>query len=101
MRAPVVATHLVAPNDFDDPQRSLRAVHELLAGWKQDYPDLAFGVDVLVGEPDRAIVEASRRAAALVVGGPRHSQRRRGWADSVARTGVRWAHCPIIVVPRS
>jgi len=101
MRAPLVATHLMAPNDSDDPQRSLRAVHALLAGWKQDYPDLAFGVDVVVGEPDRAIVEASGRAAALVVGGPRQSQRRRGWADSIARTGVRWAHCPIVVVPRS
>jgi nucleotide-binding universal stress UspA family protein len=75
-------------------------VHELLAGWKQDYPDLTFGVDVVVGEPDRAIVEASRRASLLVVGGPRHPQRRRGWTDSVARTAVRWAHCPIVVVPR-
>jgi nucleotide-binding universal stress UspA family protein len=102
LQAPLVVTHVVAPNDLVDPSASLRAVHELLAGWKQDYPDLAFGVDVVVGEPDRAIIEASRRAAVLVVGGPRHPQRRRrGWADSVARTGVRWAHCPIIVVPRS
>lgn len=100
VQAPLVATHVVAPADLADPSLSLRTVHELLAGWKQDYPDLTFGVDVLVGEPDRAIVEASWRASLLVVGGPRHPQRRRGWTDSVARTAVRWAHCPIVVVPR-
>jgi nucleotide-binding universal stress UspA family protein len=100
VQAPLVATHVVAPADLADPSLSLRTVHELLAGWKQDYPDLTFGVDVVVGEPDRAIVEASRRASLLVVGGPRHPQRRRGWTDSVARTAVRWAHCPIVVVPR-
>lgn len=101
LQAPLVATHVVAPADSSDPNLSLRSVHELLAGWKQDYPDLSFAVDALVGEPDRAVIEASRRASLLVVGGPRHPQRRRGWTDSVARTAVRWAHCPMVVVPRA
>lgn len=100
-QAPLVATHVVVPAELEDPSGSLRTLHEVLAGWKQDYPDLTFGVDVLVGEPDRAVVEASRRASLLVVGGPRHPQRRHGWTDSVARTAVRWAHCPIVVVPRT
>lgn len=100
LRAPVVATHVVPPSEIADPQASVRTVTELLAGWKQDYPDLDFAVDLLVGEPDRAIVEASRRASLLVVGGPRHPERRRGWTDSVARTAVRWSVCPIVVVPR-
>lgn len=99
LQAPLVATHVVAPADLEDPASSLRAMHELLAGPKQDHPHLTFGVDVLVGEPDRALVEASRRASQLVVGGPRQPQRRRGWADSVARTAVRWARCPVVVVP--
>jgi hypothetical protein len=47
------------------------------------------------------IVEASRCASVVVVGGPRHPRRPRGWTDSVARTGVRWSHCPIVVVPRN
>jgi nucleotide-binding universal stress UspA family protein len=101
LQAALVVTHVVAPADLDEANLSLRAVHELLAGWKQDYPDLTFNVDLLVGEPDRAIIETSRRARLLVVGGPRHPRRRFGWTDSVARTGVRWAHCPIVVVPRS
>jgi nucleotide-binding universal stress UspA family protein len=100
LQAPVVATHVIPPADLFDPQQTQRALHELLAGWKQDYPDLAFDVDVLVGQPDRALVEASRRACELVVGGPRHPQRRRGWTDSIARTAARWAHCPLVVVPR-
>lgn len=99
LQAPLVATHVVPPADLKDPASSIRAVHEVLAGPKQDYPDLTFGVDLLVGEPDGTIVEASRRACLLVVGGPRQPQRRRGWADSVARTAVRWSQCPVVVVP--
>jgi nucleotide-binding universal stress UspA family protein len=101
LRASLVAVHVVAPADPADAGLSLQAVHEMLADWKQDYPDLAFGVDVLVGEPDRSIIEASWRASVLVVGGPRHPRRRSGWTDSVARTAVRWAHCPVVVVPRN
>lgn len=99
-QAPLVAAHVITPAELGDPERSRRAVHEVLAGWKQDYPDLSFDVDLLVGEPDRTIVEASRQASQLVVGGPRHPRRPRGWTDSVARTAVRWAHCPLVVVPR-
>lgn len=100
-QAPLVATHVVAPSAPGGPELSSRAVHELMAGWKQDYPDLTFEVEVLTGEPDNVIIEASRRASQLVVGSPRHPQRRRGWADSVSRTAVRWTHCPLVVVPRS
>lgn len=77
------------------------AMQEALAGSKQDYPDLSIEVELLTGEPEHAVVEASRRAGQLVLGGPRHPSRRRGWSDSVARTAVRWAHCPVVVVPRS
>lgn len=100
LHAPLVATHVIAPADVADPGLTLRAVNEVLAGWKQDYPDVTFGVDIVVGEPERAILEASHRASLLVVGGPRHPRRLRGWTDSVARTAVRWSHCPIVVVPR-
>lgn len=101
LQTALVAIHVVSPAELIDPDASLRAMHELLAGWKQDYPDLTFGVDLGVGEPDRVIVEASRCASVLVVGGPRHPRRPRGWTESVARTGVRWSHCPIVVVPRN
>ncbi|MFT4167028.1 MAG: universal stress protein [Microlunatus sp.] len=100
-QAPLVATHVVGPSTVGEPELSRRALHELLAGWKQDYPDLTIDVDVLTGEPDNAIIEASRRASQLVVGSPRHPQRRRGWTDSVSRTAVRWTHCPLVVVPRN
>lgn len=99
LRAPLVATHVIEPTDSGDPDASLRAVHELLAGWKQDYPDVSLGVEVLVGDADQALIDASRRACQLIVGGPRHPMRRRGWTDSVARTAVRWARCPTVVVP--
>lgn len=99
LNAPLVATHVVPPADVDDTAAALRAVHEVLAGPKQDYPDLSFSVDLTVGDPDHSIVEASRRASLLVVGGPRRPRSRRGWVDSAARTAVRWAHSPVVVVP--
>lgn len=101
LQTSLVALHVIPPGDLPDADATVRAVHELLAGWKQDYPDLEFSVDLGVGEPDRVIVEASRSANVLVVGGPRHPRRPRGWTDSVARTGVRWSHCPLVVIPRN
>lgn len=98
--APLVAIDVLPPSNRADSRPTTRAIEKLLAGWKHRHPELGFRVEMLTGEPDRAVVEASRRASVLVVGGPRHPQRRRGWTDSVARTAVRWAHCPVVVVPR-
>lgn len=99
-QAPEVAVDVLASTDPTESSPSPRVVHKLLARWRQQHPELGFTVEMLSGEPGHAIVEASRRASLLVLGGPRHPQRRRGWTDSVARTAVRWAYCPVVVVPR-
>ncbi|MDN5763222.1 MAG: universal stress protein [Microlunatus sp.] len=100
LEAPLLAVYAVPASSRKDPAVSLRAVEEALAAsGRQEYPALSVAIELLVGEPDGVVVAASRRAVELVVGGPRDPHRRRGWTDSVARTAVRWANCPVVVVP--
>ena len=101
LQAPLVAAYALPAGRRRDADLALLAVQEALAGSKQDHPDLSIAVELLTGAPEHAVVEASRQAGQLVLGGPRHPRRPGGWSGSVARTAVRWAHCPVVVVPRA
>lgn len=58
---PVEVTQATA--DFED-----RVAHEALAGWSEQYPDVAVTTKVMHGRPGPALVEATERASLTVVG---------------------------------
>lgn len=72
---------------------------ELLAGHRQDHPDIAVSVLLVPGEPDEALLGASGRAGLMVVGRPHRSHGRRSWSHSVARSVTGRTRCPLSVVP--
>ena len=73
---------------------------EILAGWKADRPDVDVRTVILPGEADEVIVKASGEAGLMVVGRP-HQERLGSWTRSVARAVLRYAHCPLVIVPPS
>jgi nucleotide-binding universal stress UspA family protein len=52
-----------ATSDFER-----RVTHEVLAGWSEQYPDVAVSAKVLHGRPAPLLIEASARASLTVVG---------------------------------
>ena len=74
-------------------------VAEMLAGWRDDYPDVDVTVTLVRGRAGSALVQESRTAQLLVVG-------RRGLGGfpglllgSVGSHLIHHAHCPVVVVP--
>jgi nucleotide-binding universal stress UspA family protein len=72
----------------------------LLAGWKQDHPDVAISTAIVSGDADAQLVRWSRSAAVLVVGRP-HQHGWGSWTRSVARSVMKRTHCPLIVAPQA
>lgn len=99
-QVPVVALHAMALHDedlsADDEQASLAAV---LAGAKQDHPDVVVSTLLVHGDPTAQIVEASVRAGVVVVGRPHHGRRLGSWSRSVARAVLDRSTCPLLVAP--
>ena len=98
-RTEVVALHAV-PSDghssFSEEQASLE---EMLAGVKQDHPDVRVRTLLLPGDPRERIVEESRRAVLMVVGRPHRENRCGSWSRSVARAVMDRSFCPLLVAP--
>lgn len=74
-------------------------VAEMLAGWREEHPDVEVTVTLVRGRAGTALVQESRTAQLLVVG-------RRGLGGfpglllgSVGSHVVHHAHCPVVVVP--
>jgi nucleotide-binding universal stress UspA family protein len=72
----------------------------LLAGWKQDHPDVAISTVIVSGDADAQLVRWSRSAAVLVVGRP-HQHGWGSWILSVARSVMGKTHCPLIIAPQA
>jgi len=74
-------------------------VSEVLAGWRERYPEVEVTVQVELAHPADALVTASREADLLVLG-----RRGAGWGlrlpvGSIARTLLSRSHCPVEVCP--
>lgn len=80
-------------------ERAELYVAELLAGWRERYPDVAIERFVGPGSPAVALLEQSERAQLLVVG----SRGRGGFAGlllgSTSQALIHHAGCPVLVVP--
>ena len=73
---------------------------EILAGWKADRPEVNVRTVILPGEADEVIIKASGEAGLMVVARP-HQERLGSWTRSVARAVLRYACCPLVIVPPS
>lgn len=75
-----------------------KALDELLANWRAEYPDVEVVAEVVVDAPGRALVRASREAELAVVG----SRGRGGFTGlllgSVSQQLLHHSHCPVAVI---
>ncbi|WP_320064782.1 universal stress protein [Micromonospora sp. RTGN7] len=86
----------LAPDDAVAAERT--ELDELLARWRETYPDVAVTVDMVTGRPAGALVEASRDAQLVVVGTRGRGGLRGMLLGSVSQQLIQHAHCPVAVV---
>jgi nucleotide-binding universal stress UspA family protein len=72
---------------------------EMLAGWREKYPDVEVRIELVRGDATAALEEASREAQLLVLG----TRGRGGFAGlllgSVSSRALHHSQCPVVVVP--
>jgi nucleotide-binding universal stress UspA family protein len=97
---PVIAVHTVSGAgqraSFDSEAVN---IEELLAGQKEDHPDIQVSTVVTSDEPSPGILRASATAGLLVVGRPHRPVGMLSWSRSVARSVLAGAQCPVAIVP--
>ena len=73
----------------------------MVAPWSSRYPDVEYDGEVHVGATAaQGLVEASKEADLMIIGGRRHAGGEPGMAiGSVTHTLLRQAGCPLTVVP--
>ncbi|MEQ1564000.1 MAG: universal stress protein [Myxococcota bacterium] len=93
---------VVWPADEDEPRRkhALGALAERLAASGVDLPDVVLHVSI--GDPGTRVVELARELGATLIVMPTHGRRgiERMLVGSVAEHVVRFAPCPVLVLPR-
>jgi nucleotide-binding universal stress UspA family protein len=75
------------------------SIAQVLAGARQDHPDIDVRTILVPGEPSEAIVAASANASLMVVGRPHRSRGGGRWSRSVARAVLERSLCPLAIVP--
>ena len=85
-----------------DPRRvsseALARLHQLLRPWREKYPDVEVGEQVVHARPGHALAAASA-GADLVVLGSNGQHGHEAVAGPVIHALLRHAHCPVAVVP--
>jgi nucleotide-binding universal stress UspA family protein len=77
-----------------------RRLRELLSPWQEKFPDVRFAWQVFAGSPTRVLVESSRAADVVVLGGRVRSEGRDGLrVGALVHAVLHHAHCPVVVVP--
>jgi nucleotide-binding universal stress UspA family protein len=96
----VIALHAAAriQSSFDIEDGA--SVWEMLAGHRQDHPDITVTTRVLPGEPKETIVGQSIGASLMVVGRP-HQHRAGSWTRSVAHAVLAETQCPLAIIPEA
>jgi nucleotide-binding universal stress UspA family protein len=75
-----------------------RALAEELAGWTTKYPDVEVDRQVVDEHPVACLLDKSREAQLMVVGGRRHTRLGGALVGSTARSLMHHAECPLAVV---
>jgi nucleotide-binding universal stress UspA family protein len=71
---------------------------EVLAGWQENYPDVRVTSVTTRNHPVDALVDASKTAALLVIGGRRRGRIGGALLGSIGHGVLHGAHCPVAVV---
>lgn len=82
-----------------DAEASRANISEVLAGWREQYPEVTVTTHFVVDEPDDACILATDHAELVVVGRPRHRGLAFALARPVATRVLRHTHCPVAVIP--
>jgi nucleotide-binding universal stress UspA family protein len=99
-RWPVIALHTMSRPGPSAPFVAHAVnIEELLAGQKEDHPDVEVSTVVTSGEPSPAILRMSGTVGLLVLGRPHRQTGLRAWAHSVPRSVLAGAQCPVVIVP--
>ncbi|GAC70089.1 universal stress protein [Gordonia soli] len=88
------------PDDLaaDEIAEVYRRADALLDTWRELYPDCTVTLQLVNGNPHRALAEAVPQAALLVITRPRGGAGMTAWTTSVARAVHHSARCPIAIV---
>jgi nucleotide-binding universal stress UspA family protein len=79
--------------------RGSELVEEVLAPWREDYPDVPVTVDVVHGDPVHALVRAGRGARLMVLVRRAPGRLLGSHLGGTARSVLRALSCPVEVVP--
>jgi nucleotide-binding universal stress UspA family protein len=79
-------------------QEELALTSETVAGWGEKYPDVHIEIGTVRSHPVDALVDASRTADLLVLGGRRRGRLGGALLGSVGHGVLHDAHCPVAVV---
>ncbi len=90
--------YATAEADFDSHRSN---VAEVIAGWRELYPDVRVLVTSSLGEPVDTAIAATASASLVVVGRPHGPDRSFALTRPVAMRVLRGAQCPVAVVPAS
>ena len=96
--ATVTEPHLIR-DDGVDAQDGRLLLSEVVAGFRERYPDVPVATELARGMPEHALVAGSERMDLLVVGRHHHSRLERAFQSAVATAVVERAKCPVLVVP--
>ncbi len=96
---PLHILHAVPPGTLQaDVEAARVTIAEVMAGWRNLYPDVLVHEAVVMDAPERALERVAPGAALVVVGRPHHRSLPVTLARSVARAVLARASCPVVVV---
>lgn len=72
-------------------------IAERLAGWQEKYPDVHVQRVTEMGRPADDLLDMARHAQLVVIGCRGHGEMTGVWFDSVTRTLIHRAECPVLV----
>ncbi|WP_194846466.1 universal stress protein [Mumia zhuanghuii] len=96
VHADLVVLHATARGGAE---QGRRAVAEMIAGWRADYPEVEVTTLTVEGTASTVCAEAAHGARLLVLGRHRTTGRRMPWTRSVARAVLAHTPCPVVTVP--
>lgn len=92
--------HAIPPGTLAADAEAARAsVAEVLAGWREEYPDVMVLEHYVVDDPAEAVVSVSERAELVVVGRPRNHTIPLSVSRPLAVKVLSQSNCPVAVVP--
>ncbi|MET0821940.1 MAG: universal stress protein [Aeromicrobium sp.] len=83
----------------DQAQHERADIAEVLAGWRERFPDVAVVQTFRHDDIEPAVLRATEQSSLVVMGRPHHHTVPFSASRSLAAEVVRHAHCPVAVVP--